>query len=622
MLLEMERKSPNDEMVLALLNQSAAAVMEYVVAERAALKLRRLKPRSADVLKMLATAHAANDRPALTLRTLEEIAERFPGEDTPEGRQLRDHVRDVVSGLLEEFGWRYPENSDLLLLHEESQILLGQGDYAAAGRVMRTLRLRYPTFLPVVNNMALALAAEAEYEKAIVAASEALEMEPDNIHALANLITFHCLLGRRDEAAPYVERIKASKAIASLRRQKMAEALSHFGDHEAVLSIQKQEPSPDETPEITAKVLHYAAAAAYHVDRRATARRFWRQALELTSSEPLYDENLEDLDLPVGERHGPVLYTIPQLIPFTLLTDLMHAGRDVETASPDQEAAIFRKLVRTCPKVVPFTPVVFANCDEDAVGTFFVIARLSADPAMLAAVKDFALGKRGSDKLRMEALSIVREADPGDSGRARMWMAGEWRDIDLLGYEITDEPTPENIDPKAQELLERATGKYHEGKQEDAERIFREAMILAPQSHSIRNNLAAVLMAQGRLTEGRAMIEEIHRNAPNYFFGRCNLASMRARAGDIAGAKALMEPILPLRKLHVTEFMALCGAQIDIAIQEDDVVSAESWLDMLENVNPDHPFLKYRETLQQQKLMKSLQDVMSLPKRGRRKKSS
>ena len=253
---------------------------------------------------------------------------------------------------------------------------------------------------------------------------------------------------------------------------------------------------------------------------------------------------------------------------------------------------------------------------------FFVIARLSADPAMIAAVKDFALGKRGSDKLRMEALSIARETDPNDSGRARMWLTGEWRDIDLLGYEITDEPTPDDIDPKAQELLERGTHKYHEGKQDEAERIFREAMVLAPQSHSIRNNLAAVVMAQGRLTEGRAMIEEIHRSAPDYFFGRCNLASMRARAGDIAGAKALMEPILPLRKLHVTEFTALCGAQIEIAMQENDDTSAENWLDMLENVNPDSPFLKYRERFQQKELMKSLQDVMSRPKRRQRKKPS
>ena len=291
-LLEMERKAPNDELVLSLLNRSASAIGDYPAAERAALKLRRLSPRSLDALQMLTEAHIANDRPALTLSVLEDILQRFPGNDTPGPEAIIDKVRHTVTELLLALGYRYPENIDLLLLHEESQMLLGQGDYAAAGRIMRTLRLRYPAFLPVVNNMALVLAAEAEYEKAIVAAKEALDLEPDNIHALANLITFHCMLGRREEAASYVDRIKASKAMASLRRQKMAEALSHFGDHEAVLSLQKQEPGPDETPEITAKVLHYAAAAACHVDRRTTARRFWRQALELTPQEhPLRAES-------------------------------------------------------------------------------------------------------------------------------------------------------------------------------------------------------------------------------------------------------------------------------------------------------------------------------------------
>jgi tetratricopeptide (TPR) repeat protein len=621
MLLEMEQLAPHDEMVLEMLAETASAVTEYAVAERAALKLHRLKPRDREILITLAMAHAANGRPALALRAFEEIAERFPELNTPKSRSEIDMVCKFVIEMLDEFGLRYPENLDILLLHEESQMLLAQGDYPAARRAAQTLRARYPNFSPAANNMALVFACEGEYEKAITAAKEALEIEPNGIHALANLITFHCLQGRRAEAAPYVERMKNSKAPAATRRLKMTEALSVYGDYNGVLSVQKQEPNMDESPWTTATVLHYAACAAYHVDRRTTARRFWRQAQALAPDISLYEANLEDLDLLPGERHGPIVFHLYQFLrPPTMAALVKATEEDDEDPIPERQQSIYRKLLRQFPEITMFAPIILANCDEDTIGLFLTIAHHTGDSGLIGAVKDFALGKRGSDALRMEALSIVREMDPSSAGPVKFWVRGEQKEIEHFGYEIRDEPTPERLPSNAQKLLEQGTVALREGRMEEAEQTLRRAMALAPQSYSIRNNLASAMMALGRSGEAREMLEEIFRLAPDYFFGRCNLAAMYAREGDIVRAHDLIQPLLTQRKLHVTELVALCGAQVEIAFQEDDLPGAEKLLDMVEQVSPGNPMLRHRERLAHKTLLTSVEQLISKPKRTRRKK--
>ncbi|MEO7718909.1 MAG: tetratricopeptide repeat protein [Capsulimonas sp.] len=621
MLLEMEQRAPNDEMVLEMLVQTALSAMEFTAAERAALKLHRLKPRSEDALIALAMAHAACERPALALRGLEEIGERFPHLDTPESHEQVSIIRQMVIEILEHEGLRYPENLDFVLLHEESQMQMAHQDYLAARRTAQTLRARYPNFAPAVNNISVIYACEGEYEKAVGAAKEVLEIAPEEISALANLISFLCLLGRREEAASYVERMKSSKASDPARRLKMAEALTIFGDDGGGLNLQKQDPGPDESPEITAAVLHYAACAACRVDRRTTARRYWRQAQELNPDFPLIDENLSDLDLPPGERHGPVAFQLHQFLRPAAMDALIKATEEEdENPVPERQRSIYRKLLRQCPEIATFSPLILAHCDENTIQLFFVITQHADHPALLAAVKDFALGKRGSDALRMEALSIVRELDPGSAGPVKFWVRGEQKEIEHFGYEITDEPAPATISPEAHDLLEQGTGALREGRMEEAEQTLRRALELAPENHSIRNNLASALMAQGRSEEGREMLEEIFRRDPNYFFGRCNLAAMYAREGDVARARDLIEPLLPQRKLHVTELVALCGAQLEIAFQEDDLTGAAKLLDMVEQVSPGHPMLKHRDRLFSKTLLKSLEQLISKPKRTRRKK--
>ena len=47
--------------------------------------------------------------------------------------------------------------------------------------------------------------------------------------------------------------------------------------------------------------------------------------------------------------------------------------------------------------------------------------------------------------MRSEAMQAVMKAGLQPPGPKRMWMKGEWRDIQLMGWEVTAEPLPTRL---------------------------------------------------------------------------------------------------------------------------------------------------------------------------------
>jgi hypothetical protein len=53
----------------------------------------------------------------------------------------------------------------------------------------------------------------------------------------------------------------------------------------------------------------------------------------------------------------------------------------------------------------------------------------------------------------------------------------------------------------------------------------------------------------------------------------------------------LLEPLLKIRRLHFTEFAALCAAEVQVALAEGNQEAARGWLGLWERGYPDHPQL-------------------------------
>ena len=59
--------------------------------------------------------------------------------------------------------------------------------------------------------------------------------------------------------------------------------------------------------------------------------------------------------------------------------------------------------------------------------------------------------------------------------------------------------------------------------------------------------------------------------------------------------QSVLDKMMQKQELHVTEFGALCGCQIDYMIENDKPEGAVSWFEMWEQGYPDDPALKNYE---------------------------
>jgi tetratricopeptide (TPR) repeat protein len=270
---------------------------------------------------------------------------------------------------------------------------------------------------------------------------------------------------------------------------------------------------------------------------------------------------------------------------------LKTSAKQCQSLSEESAGRLYRKLIRQCPEIVPLFEILIELGDSTSAEMIMGVAVLSGSPDLLNIVKSFAEGRRGSDSLRLHALRLVQQAEEGTGGPVPFWSNGERTDVSMTNYVIYTEPVPSQIRPKAQAAFESAMKCFNQGKYREAQRLLEHAIDLEPNDPSLRNNLAAVLASLGQEEESVRQIEQLHQRFPDYLFARCNLASRHARNGDTEEAKKLVEPILKIERLHLTEFTALCTAEIEIWEAEKNVDAVEIWTNMLRQVAPEHPML-------------------------------
>ena len=134
------------------------------------------------------------------------------------------------------------------------------------------------------------------------------------------------------------------------------------------------------------------------------------------------------------------------------------------------------------------------------------VARIVRTPQALEALRDFALSKHGPDSMRMEAANVVIEEELIPGGVVRLWSQGEWRDVLLMSFEISDEPESGYVSDEAEEPMAEALEMLREGDGEEAEQLLKQVMEIegpdAPTLPITLNNLAAAYELQGHHDEG------------------------------------------------------------------------------------------------------------------------
>ena len=592
---ELDMRYPNRMEILWEMAELAQDLHEPAKLQYACRRLLKLQPKEPEALLWLASAYLQQRYVALALRTFREFLHLAPEHEEA------DDIRDLVKTLENASHWFSGDSTTeeyfkLAWNHEQVQVLLIEQEYFQAERLCTSALRQYPNHVPLLNNLSLIYRQQGKLAQAIEVTQQVLELEPDNIHALSNRIQYLFLSGRNEEARILGEPLRNSTRQAWEGWIKKVEGLILLEDYEGVLEVYRryQQISPEQAmlPSNQAALAHFAAVASSYLGLEDEARDLWQTALQLMPGYNLAHANLEELDYPHNERNGA--WAFPDN--FWFLPSTLQAFRRVlafPKAPADENtetlAREMRHIIRRHPefKVVAHNVLTFG---EPSIRSFVLaVADLTHDPALVEAVKDFALGQRGSDKMRLHALQIATGEQPVSDEAISMWLNGEWRPIQTTRIMITTEATQHG--PKVLALLNEATVAQEKKDWKRAEDLYLQASALEPEAPDLQGNRAVMVRYQGREQEAEMLLQQVHQRFPNYVFARTNLALYYLSRGETEKAHDLLTPLFSAPKLHKLEFRALCGATIEVAIAENDPGLAQQWLHLWESYDPDDPRL-------------------------------
>jgi len=596
-LIELDQAYPNTPEVLGVLVNAYYDLNDMHNYEHAIRRLARLDARDPALSYSLAGAYLVNGRPALAIRTFKEALRRWP--IYPRAEEARKTIPLLENALREQApGLNLSEDQalDLFLQHDELRYCLDHGEYRQGRRVAEKLLHSFPDFIPALNNLAQIFAVEGEFDQAIRTSLRVLEIEPENIHALSNLARLHFLGGRPEEAAEYAQRLKGSQADASDRWFKIAEALTFLEDDEGVLALYERAKAAGELepPHVDEMFFHLLAVAAYHQGLEKEAQIYWQEALKINPHFEWALENVEDLKKPVDDRGGVWAYPSESWLLASVAQDLSGQLEKLKRTDKktDVQARLSRFFEEKHPEVFFLAPHLVERGDAEARVFVARLAAVTGHPVPVSAAKGYIFGKRGSFQERFEAAKILSEADLLPSGEIQMWSGGEMRKVMLLNIEISPEPEASELPRRVQALAEQAFQALLDRNGRRAQELLEQALALWPDDPSLVNNLAKALEMQGQSEQARQMIIELHNRFPDYFFGVVAIAGLEIEKGELDRAHDMLNGLLQRKKLHTTEFIALCQAQVQVWLAENNLDGARTWIEMWEKVDPNNPALK------------------------------
>jgi len=345
---------------------------------------------------------------------------------------------------------------------------------------------------------------------------------------------------------------------------------------------------------------HWAGVSAVRLVQAEKARSYFRQALEHEPGFSITQQNLRDLSRPEGERNGPWAFDLTQWMMRNTISEVLEESKKAAKAKDDSAALTERvaSYLKEHPGPNAVLPILLERGGPDSRQFASFIISVAKTPELLSALRNFALGQHGTDQQRIEALNICSQAGVVETGEVQIWINGKWDTLLTFGFEVHNDYVqryPKNVE----RLVEKGMEAIYDEDGVRAEKLFRQALELAPDSPEILNNLAAALSAQGRNEESDALVEEIHSKHPDYLFARTNLAMKCVLRGELDRARDLLDPLLNRKRIHYKELGSICGVQIELALAHNERKAAESWLNIWEQADPENPKLElFRRRIQ------------------------
>ncbi|MEO2089573.1 MAG: tetratricopeptide repeat protein, partial [Gemmataceae bacterium] len=549
---------------------------------------------------------------------------RFPDHDQADS--VRRHLEKAVpdhQAQLEQIGLDGEDGFADGLLHEQVQIAMNDGRYAESRKLAADLLAHRPRFVAAWNNTAECFLLEGNYPAALDATERAIAVEPENAFARSNRLRCFLYLGRTADAAAEVEVVAAVTPVDRPSAWvKLAEGLAFAGRDAAVLGVYGRAKKTKETGSGIDKAMLelHAGVAEYRLGREKEAKKHWTAAVKAYPALSAAEEQLAELKKPAGERAAGWVLRLTQVVPRAWIDDLSRRMTRAKNRPEGEVAEAARQFLAAHPPLLAVLPILLDRGCPAGRKFALMLAQVAKTPEALAALKEFALSDRGPDSSRHEAARAVKEAKLFPPGPVRMFMAGEWQEIRLTGFEITDEPSHTHS-PAVVRLAERGHEALMKNDHRTAKAIYTEALALEPDAPDLHYNLSMAYRVAGENAEADRRVREVAARFPHYSFGVVGAAMIDLKNGDLQPARDAVGRLMEAEKMHTSEFMALAGLGVELAIEQNEADRGMHWVEMAEQIAPDHPntaALRKRAELGQ--LLGSIGKVKDMAGRRRKKR--
>lgn len=608
--IEQWREKRQNHPALAFYLGSAYLMLEEYYEALKYLRLAcRLDPRNEAALSNLFSAYLELEHFTHGLRALKKFMRTELAQE--EGKMetlsaLRAELERSQAEAAAHFGVPLDKYEEVSLWNEEGQIAQVDGDWEQAVAALSRALNRVPDFTPVLNNRAMSYYFMGRLEEAIADGQQVIEKDPENIHALANLVRFHYLRGQSQLMQGYFARLCTLPESAwehqSEPIHKMLEAYAVAGtDEEIDAFLQKHQKS------LPARGHYMLGAAAANMGKTDEACRIWEKMEEQEEDEFDWQDLAEDALGYLQDGHAGMGRAAR--FPYTLAREwldpeqlelLMEAVQDA-SGDPEGPRQAVQRFAGQHPALFEVASW-FLWYSDDPVPATHLLGLLGTERAF-AELKKFALGQAGEDKERMSAAMLLNDKGQFPEGQpVRLWHKGEWRELLLKKFEITDEPEEREYSPEVLELLGQAIEAVQEKQLAQAEEFCYRVLKLDPGCRTGYNILATICGAQGDKVGMRRHLEKVLEVDPDYPLGRCNLALLYLEDGKVDEAERLISSLLERRQLTQSELISYNVAMALIQLHRGNLEAVEKAAEFLLELAPEDPLVQeLEEALEEQK---------------------
>jgi Tfp pilus assembly protein PilF len=408
---------------------------------------------------------------------------------------------------------------------------------------------------------------------------------------LSSLVKMSFLNGNESEAWQWLERIPLTGDAKSDHLVKFAEAAAWLGADERVVEACRRF---DEVANSTNRphcgtMYHLGAVAEYRLGYEKKALALWKKATNTQRGSDLAEQNLAARKTS-KEEFSPWYFAFRDWFPGQKNATWLVDWEKISEAEENDEALLNRWL-STHPSFIALLPAMLDRGDDFVRRLAIAITLGSERQEFVEPLRRFALGKKGTTDERfrvaqhLSAMGVLPAGEP-----IRLFVEGQWRDILLCAWEISDQPVA--TAPRSAEVQQLAQKGYESLERRDAKRgeeYLRRAVKLHPDAPDLWNNLAEALDHLGRADEASEIASMLRQRFPDYFFGVIRDAMHAIDNQNFEHAKTLLAGLLARKKLHLSEFRALVTAHIHLGLNSGDLQLAETWLGMWKQVE-EHPW--------------------------------